>query len=242
MMIVRNLSKTYPPDHTVLQKLSFHADRGELIALVGASGSGKSTLFRCLMLDEKWDEGQYIYNGQDISKPNVLTKWKLRNDWMMLEQKPYLNPEKTALKNVLSALLFKKSWWRLLTNTVSDDDYMEAMDWLDRVGLLDKAKEKTAKLSGGEKQRVAVCRALIKGAKVIFADEPVSGLDPESAGKIIEDLRMMCERNKVVVIIIVHQLELAEKYASRIWGLSGGKIVLDINGRRLTEQEKELVF
>lgn len=242
MIIVRNLSKTYPPGHQVLHRVSFQADEGELIALVGASGSGKSTFFRCLMLKEKWDEGQYIYEGKDITQSSLFEKLKLRNEWMLLEENPSLNPRRSALKNVLSALLFKKSWWRFLTNTVSEDDHMEAMDWLDRVGLLDKAHEPVEKLSGGEKQRVAVCRALIKGARVIFADEPVSGLDPDSAAKVIEDLKTLCVKNKVVVFVILHQVELAEKYASRIWGLSGGKLVVDIAGRRLTQREKDLIF
>ncbi|MGG1599900.1 phosphonate ABC transporter ATP-binding protein [Paenibacillus naphthalenovorans] len=242
MIIVRSLSKTFPPDHRVLQRISFQADEGDLIALLGASGSGKTTFFRCLMLKEKWDEGQYIYDGKDITGLNAWEKFQLRKQWVYLEEKPGLNEKKSAVKNVLSALLFKKSWWRFLTNTVSEDDHMEAMDYLDRVGLLDKAHEPVAKLSGGEKQRVAICKALIKGARVIFADEPVSGLDPEAASRVLEDLRTICRKNKILVFCSLHQVELAEKFATRIWGLSGGKLVVDIAGRRLTQREKDLIF
>jgi phosphonate transport system ATP-binding protein len=242
MIIVRNLSKSFPPDHQILQRISFQADEGELVALVGASGSGKTTFFRCLSLKEKWDEGQYIYDGKDISSIGLWDKLKLRKEWYFLEEKPALNPKKSALKNVLSALLFKKSWWRFLTNSVSEDDHMEAMDYLDRVGLLDKAHEPVEKLSGGEKQRVAVCKALIKGARVIFADEPVSGLDPEAASRVLEDLKVLCQKERMIVLCSLHQLELAEKYGSRIWGLSGGRLVVDIAGRRLTQREKDLIF
>ncbi|SDC52952.1 phosphonate transport system ATP-binding protein [Paenibacillus sp. UNCCL117] len=242
MIIVRNLSKTYPPDHRVLQRLSFQADEGELVALIGASGSGKTTLFRCLMLKEKWDEGQYIYDGRDITGIGAWDKLKLRKQWAYLEEKPQFNPKKSALKNVLGALLFKKSWWRFLTNSVSPDDHMEAMDYLDRVGLLDKAHEPVEKLSGGEKQRVALCRALIKGAKVIFADEPVSGLDPEAASVILQDFQAICRKERLLIFCSLHQVELAEKYGSRIWGLADGKFVVDIAGRRLTQREKDLIF
>ncbi|AEI41645.1 phosphonate ABC transporter ATP-binding protein [Paenibacillus mucilaginosus] len=242
MIIVRNLSKSFPPDSRVLQRLSFQADEGELVTLLGASGSGKTTLFRCLMLQEKWDEGQYIYEGNDITKAGFSEKLKLRKQWAYLEEKPKLNPKKSALKNVLSALLFRKSWVRFLTGTVSEDDHLEAMDYLDRVGLLDKAHEPVEKLSGGEKQRVAVCKAMIKGARVIFADEPVSGLDPEAASRVMEDLQSICRKHKLLVFCSLHQIELAEKYGSRIWGLSGGKLVIDIAGRRLTQREKELIF
>ncbi|WP_159883709.1 phosphonate ABC transporter ATP-binding protein [Paenibacillus puerhi] len=242
MIIVRNLSKTYPPDHQVLQRLSFQADEGELVALIGASGSGKTTLFRCLMLKEKWDDGQFIYDGRDITGIGIWDKLRLGKQWAYLEEKPQFNPKKSALKNVLGALLFKKSWWRFLTNTVSPDDHMEAMDYLDRVGLLDKAHEPIEKLSGGEKQRVALCRALIKGARVIYADEPVSGLDPEAASVILQDFQAICKKEKLLVFCSLHQVELAEKYGSRIWGLAGGKLVVDIAGRRLTQREKDMIF
>jgi len=242
MIIVRNLSKSFPPDHQILSKISFQADEGELIALVGASGSGKSTLFRCLSLKMKWDEGQYIYQGKDISGVRGLEQLKLRKDWAYLEEKPNLNPRKSALKNVLNGLFLHKAWWRILTGTTSNDDHMTAMDYLDKVGLLDKAHEPVEKLSGGEKQRVAIAKALIRGAKVIYADEPVSGLDPEAAIKVLEDLQDICRKDKVLVFCSLHQLELAEKFGSRIWGLSGGKLVVDIAGRRLTQREKELIF
>ncbi|MDF2964477.1 MAG: phosphonate transporter ATP-binding protein [Paenibacillus sp.] len=242
MIIVRNLSKSFPPDHQILSRLSFQADEGELIALIGGSGSGKTTLFRCLSLKEKWDEGQYIYEGKDISGVSGLEQFKLRKDWAFLEEKPNLNPRKSALKNVLSGLFLHKAWWRILTGTTSSDDHMTAMDYLDTVGLLDKAHEPIEKLSGGEKQRVAIAKALIRGAKVIYADEPVSGLDPEAAMRVLEDLKSICQKDKVIVFCSLHQVELAEKFGSRIWGLSGGRLVVDIAGRRLTHREKELIF
>ncbi|OXM87789.1 phosphonate ABC transporter ATP-binding protein [Paenibacillus rigui] len=242
MIIVRNLSKSFPPDHNILSKISFQADEGELIALVGASGSGKTTLFRCLSLKEKWDEGQYIYEGKDISGVRGLEQLKLRKDWAYLEEKPNLNPRKSALKNVLSGLFLHKAWWRMLTGTTSNDDHMTAMDYLDKVGLLDKAHDPVEKLSGGEKQRVAIAKALIRGAKVIYADEPVSGLDPEAAIKVLEDLKSICQKDKVIVFCSLHQVEFAEKYGTRIWGLSGGRLVVDIAGRRLTQREKDLIF
>lgn len=242
MIIVRNLSKSFPPDHKILSKISFQADEGELIALVGASGSGKTTLFRCLSLKDKWDEGQYIYEGKDISGVRGLDQLKLRKDWAYLEEHPNLNPRKSALKNVLSGLFLHRAWWRILTGSTSSDDHMTAMDYLDKVGLLDKAHEPVERLSGGEKQRVAIAKALIRGAKVIYADEPVSGLNPEAASKVMDDLKSICQKDKVIVFCSLHQLELAEKYGTRIWGLSGGRLVVDIAGRRLTQREKDLIF
>jgi phosphonate transport system ATP-binding protein len=242
MIIVRNLSKSFPPDHQILSRLSFQADEGELIALVGGSGSGKTTLFRCLSLKLNWDEGQYIYKGDDISGVKGLEQFKLRKDWAFLEEKPALNPRKSALKNVLSGLFLHKAWWRILTGTTSGDDHMTAMDYLDKVGLLEKAHEPVERLSGGEKQRVAIAKALIRGAKVIYADEPISGLDPEAAMRVMEDLKAVCVKDKVTIFCSLHQVEMAEKFGSRIWGIAEGRLVVDIAGRRLTQREKNLIF
>ncbi|WP_248925754.1 phosphonate ABC transporter ATP-binding protein [Paenibacillus hamazuiensis] len=240
MIIVRNLTKTFPATgQEVLSRVSFQVDEGELVALLGSSGTGKTTLLRCLSLKESWTSGQYIYDSKDITQLSLLDKWKQQRQWAYLEEKPSLNPNQTAYKNVLPSYV---PWWRAMLGMVSTDERITVMDYLEKVGLLDQALEKAEKLSGGEKQRVAVAKALLRGAKVIFADEPVSGLDPESAENVLKDLREICVKEKVVVICILHQVEFAEKYASRIWGLNAGRLVVDIPGRRLTQREKDLIF
>lgn len=242
MITVRNLTKKWNDGTEVLSKVSFQADDGEFIAVVGASGSGKTTLLNCLSLKAKWDQGQYIYNNRDISSINVLEKYSLKKEWGFLNETPDVNPAKTALKNVLDSRYHHMSLARRLTRKVSQDEHVFAMDFLEKVGLLDKGHEPVSKLSGGEKQRVAIAKALIKGAKVIFADEPMKGLQPEAQNRVMEDLRNICQRERVTVICCISNLELAERYASRIWGLSGGKIVLDIAARRLTQREKDQIF
>jgi phosphonate transport system ATP-binding protein len=242
MITVRNLSKKWKDGTEVLSKLSFQVDDGEFIAIVGASGSGKTTLLNCLSLKEKWDHGQYIYNSRDISGINPFQAIGLKKEWGFLTENPDVNPAKNALKNVLDSRYHHMSWIRRLTRKVSQDEHMFAMDYLEKVGLLDKAHDPVSKLSGGEKQRVGIAKALIKGAKVIFADEPMKGLQPEAQNRVMEDLRNVCKRDQVTVICCISNLELAERYATRIWGLSGGKIVMDIAARRLTQREKDMIF
>jgi phosphonate transport system ATP-binding protein len=240
MIIVRNLKKAYPTTgQQVLSRISFQVDKGELVGLLGGSGTGKTTLLRCLALKENWTEGQYIYNGEDISGLGAVGKLKLQREWAFLEEKPALNLKQSAYKNVLPAHV---PLWKAMTGFVSQDERIAVMDYLERVGLLDKSLEVAEKLSGGEKQRVAVAKALLRGAKVIFADEPVSGLDPESAANVMHDLKEIARKEQVVIICVLHQVELAEKYASRIWGLNGGKLAVDIPGRRLTQAEKRQIF
>lgn len=242
MIIVRNLTKRFESGHEVLSKISFQADKGDFIAILGGSGSGKTTLLRCLSLQESWSEGQYIYEGSDITELNFVEKMKMRRKWAMIEEKPYLNLNATAIQNVLSGRYKNTSVFRFLTKIAAKDDHLEAMDLLEHVGLLDKAREKTSKLSGGERQRIAIAQALVQGTEILFADEPVTGLPPESANRVMEDLRNISRKKQVTIICTLHNVELAERFASRIWGLASGKIVLDIAARKLTLREKDIIF
>ncbi|MBD2865211.1 MULTISPECIES: phosphonate ABC transporter ATP-binding protein [Paenibacillus] len=243
MIIVRNLTRTLPEGQTILSKVSFQVDKGEFVGLIGASGSGKSTLLSCIALQQRWTEGQLIVDGTELSDKNVMDKLKLRKDWAYLEERPALNLKKNALKNVFSGRFFQLPLWRKLTGTVSTEEHIRAMDYLERVGLIDKAKMLPAeKLSGGEQQRVAIARALAQGAKVILADEPTKGLDPESAGKVLQDLRALCKDQDLIVICAMQNLEMAERNATRLWGLSGGRLVLDIPARKLTQREKDMIL
>lgn len=240
-VIVRNLTKQFQ-EQTVLSNVSFQVDQGEFIALVGASGSGKSTLLRCLYLTESWTKGEYIIDGKNVAKANALEKMKYRKHWAFLEEKPAINPGQTALKNVLGARWQHMSIVRSLTRKASMDEHVLAMDFLEKVGLLDKAEMKADKLSGGEQQRVVIAKALVQEATVILADDPVKGLAPDAAARVMEDLRSVSERQNVTVICALNQLELAERYAKRIWGLAEGRIVVDVPARKLTMRERSEIL
>lgn len=242
-MIVRNLSKTLTDGQTVLSKVSFQVDRGEFVVVVGASGSGKSTLLSCIALRQTWTEGQFIVDGKELSTAKWTDKLQLRKDWAFLEERPALHPRKNALKNVFSGRFYQLPLWRKLTGTISTAEHILAMDYLERVGLLDKAKMLPAeKLSGGEQQRVAIAKALAQGAKVILADEPTKGLDPDSATKVLQDFRALCKDQNMIVIAAMQNLEMAERNASRLWAMKEGKLVLDIPARKLTQSEKHNIF
>jgi phosphonate transport system ATP-binding protein len=241
MLTVRNLSKVFPPDNQVLSQISFQVDAGEFIAVIGSSGSGKTTLLRCISHQEKWTSGQLIYNSIDITKPGPWDRFKLGKDFAYLEEKPFLNRNKSAVKNVLMGRVYQAPL-RMVTGMSSRNEKIDSMDFLEKVGLLDKGEKKVGQLSGGEQQRVAIAKALILGPKVLVADEPVSGLDPKSTEYILQDLKSLCKERNMSVIATLHKIELAERFATRIWGVSEGRIVLDIPARPLTLNEKMLVF
>lgn len=241
MIKVMHLTKQIPGGPKVLSDISFQTDRGELIAVMGASGSGKTMLLRCLALREDWSRGSLWVDGADMLQKGWAGKLKVRREFAYLEQTPSLNPNRSALKNVLVGTRHQTPLWRMLTGMVRNDDYMGAMDMLENVGLLDKAHAKASALSGGEKQRVAIARALVHGAKVILADEPVTGLDPHSAEQILNDMKAVCRNQQITMIMVLSQGELAERLADRIIGLNRGELVFDISGRRLTQRERQLL-
>ncbi|MBD2847763.1 ATP-binding cassette domain-containing protein [Paenibacillus sp. IB182496] len=238
MIKVSHLTKKIPGGPKILHDISFDVQHGEFVAVVGASGSGKTMLLKCLGLKERWTSGEYFVQGDDVLKQGWTGRRKIRREFAILEEKPALSPNKSALKNVLIGTQSQTPLWRMVTGMVRNDDYMGAMDTIEKVGLLEKAHQKADKLSGGERQRVAISRALVHGAKVLLADEPVSGLDPHAAEQILTDLKALCRKQRLIVVAVLHQSEWAERFADRILGLNEGRLVVDIRGRRLTHGEK----
>ncbi len=241
MIRIKGLTKKIPGGPKVLDDLSFEAYPGDFIAIKGSSGSGKSMLLKCLALQESWTSGSYHFDGKDILKGGFGAKLKLRQEVAYLEEKPFLFPNKTGLKNVIIGSVSQTPAWRRWTGMMRSDDYMGAMEMIEKRGLIDKAHQKASTLSGGERQRMAIARALVHGAKVIAADEPVAGLDPHSADQVLGDLKALCKEQGVIVVAVMHQGDWAERFADRIIGLNKGKLVLDVRGRRLTEREKSLL-
>jgi phosphonate transport system ATP-binding protein len=241
MIVVRNLSKSFPDGGTLFSGIHLDIEEGEFVAVLGASGSGKTVFLRCLGLYEKWSQGKLYYRDMDIFEMGWKGKRLIRKEWALIEEQPRLNPNKSAIKNVLDGSRKHRPWWRLLTGTVPESEYVNGMDYLEKAGLLNKAKAKVGQLSGGEVQRVAIAKALAQGAKVVLADEPVSNLDPHTAEAMIADIRRMCDKHKLTVICTFHKVELAEKYATRLIGLGQKRLLFDVTGRRLTMQEKNAI-
>jgi phosphonate transport system ATP-binding protein len=239
---VDQLVKQYPPEQKVLKNISFEVQPGEFIGVVGASGSGKSTLLKCLALQERWTSGKFIVDGVDIFAQQLSGRRKVKREFAYLEQNPVLSDNRKALKNVLIGRFHQTPLWRMATGMIRSDDYMGAMDTIEQLGLLDKAHKKCSDLSGGEKQRIAIARALVHGADVLLADEPVLGLDPQSAESVLSAFRDLCTKQRKIVIAVFHQVELAEKFATRLWGLHDGTIAVDVKGRRLLQSEKALIL
>jgi phosphonate transport system ATP-binding protein len=147
----------------------------------------------------------------------------------------------TALQNVLAGRLGYVPAWRGWLRRFERADRLLALECLDRVGLVNKARQRADTLSGGEQQRVAIARALAQQPDVILADEPVASLDPRISAGIMELLGGICHRDGVALVCSLHQMHLAQAYADRIVGLKDGRIVVDTPaGAFDTERAKRL--
>lgn len=238
MIVISGLTRKIPEGKIILNNVNARLEPGTFIAVVGSSGSGKSALLKALALKEIWTSGEYKVDGKDLIEAGFIAKLRYRRQVAFLEQKPILYEKKSALKNVLIGAAEQTPLWRRLTGSIRSDDYMGGMDMLEHVGLLDKAKQPVEKMSGGERQRIAIARSLVHGAKLVLADEPVSGLDPHSAEEMMQTLKKLCHEKGTTIVAALHRVELAEKFADEIWGMQDGQLVLNVRGRRLTAAEK----
>jgi len=238
MIVISGLTRKIPEGKTILDQVSARLEPATFIAVVGASGSGKSALLKALALREHWSSGEYKVDGKDLMQAGWLARMKFRRNVAYIEQKPLLLENKSALKNVLIGVAGQTPLWRRLIGSVRSDDYMGGMEMLEAVGLIDLAQQKVDKMSGGERQRIAIARSLVHGAQLVLTDEPVSGLDPHSSEEMMRTLKKLCAEKGTTIVAALHRLELAEKFADEIWGMQDGRIVLQVKGRRLTAAEK----
>ena len=133
----------------------------------------------------------------------------------------------TVIKNVLTAFVPDLPWWRAFFGVFTKEEKLKALEALDKVGILDKAFVRTDQLSGGQQQRVALARTLAQNPEIILADEPVAALDPVTAKQVMDDFDRINKEMKITVLINIHHVDLALKYASRVIGVRAGEVIYD---------------
>lgn len=214
----RNVTKNYPGKVTAVDSVSFKIGPGEFISLVGPSGAGKSTLIRLLTCEEAPTKGQVLVTGRDISKlqPKELPYYRRKVGIIFQDFK--LLPKKTVYENVAFAL------------EVSDASAKEIEDQVPKiieiVGLTQRTNAFSEELSGGEKQRVSIARALVHKPKLLIADEPTGNLDPVATWEIIE-LLFKINKQGTIVLLATHDKEVVDALERRVITMRAGKIVSD---------------
>ncbi|MCW3844849.1 ATP-binding cassette domain-containing protein [Micromonospora yasonensis] len=205
-------------DRDVLHGIDVTVAAGELLAVLGANGSGKSTLLRAAAGLAPTTAGTVTVDGR--TRRNL--------DIALIFQQIHLVRRRSVLDNVCAGALGRLPLRRSLVPALFPRAVREeAMACLDRVGLAHRAHDRAGTLSGGQQQRVAIARALHQRAPVILADEPVSALDPAAAEQVLALLAELAHAENLAVLAVLHQPDLARRYANRLVGLRDGRIVLD---------------
>lgn len=216
MIKAEHLSKNFGKLHA-LHDVSLNVDKGEVVCLIGPSGSGKSTFLRCIHGLEIPDEGKRYLDGELMDMNDKAKYREQRNRMGFVFQHFNLFPNKTVLQNCtfpqISAL--KKS---------EEEAENTALDYLGKVGLLDKKDAYPNQLSGGQKQRVAIARALCMDPEIMLFDEPTSALDPEMIKEVLEVMQDLAAQG-MTMIVVTHEMGFARKVGSRVVFLEAGKIV-----------------
>ncbi|MDD5031525.1 MAG: phosphonate ABC transporter ATP-binding protein [Patescibacteria group bacterium] len=238
MIKIENLSHTYRDrEKEAIKNINLHVQKGESLVIIGSSGSGKSTLLKAINRTIEPTAGKIFIAGEDIlSSPNKKVR-QIRGSIGMIFQNFNLIERETVLKNVLDGRSRYNNNLNIILGRFSQDDYRVARESLQMVGLAAHEQDRVANLSGGEKQRVAMARALSQKPEVILADEPVSSLDPKLMKEIMDLLKNICDEKNITLISSLHFLDFARQYSSRIIGMREGEIIFDGSESDLTDHD-----
>ena len=225
---IEHLTKVYERGEVrALNDVSFEVNRGEFLILIGLSGSGKSTFLRCVNRLIEPTSGSVYLNGEDVTRANPTQLRRVRRQIGMVFQQFNLVRRSSVLTNVLAGRLGYVPKWRSALGRFPREDIEKAKACLERVGLREKMYTRADQLSGGQQQRVGIARALMQDPELLFADEPVSALDPATSNSILQYLEQMNKSDGVTVICALHFLSLARRYGTRIIALKDGEIVFE---------------
>lgn len=228
MIKIDKISKKFDKKK-IFNKISFNINDNEKLLIIGPSGCGKTTLIRCINGLEKIDSGNIYLN--DVNVKNI-DKVYLKNKIGMVFQNYNLFPHLTVGENIaLAPTILKLGTKKEINNTVRE--------LLEKVNILDKINEYPKKLSGGEKQRIAIARALATKPEIILLDEPTSALDP---GTINDLLELLNELSKTTTIVVVsHDMDLIKNYADKVLFLKDGEIVKYGAPKEILSSDNEIV-
>ena len=214
----KNITKTYTiaeREIRVLDNVSLSVNPGEILVIAGSSGSGKTTLLSLLSGLDKPSAGRVLLENKDITDTSEDDLAPLRNEIIgFVFQSFHLVPSLTALENVMFPAEIRR-------DPLARD---KAADLLNRVGMQNRSTNYPQQLSGGEMQRVAICRAIINNPKIIFADEPTGNLDSENGKAVLELLLEFQKERRTTLVLVTHSADIA-RIAHRMIVLKDGRIL-----------------
>ena len=239
---IQGLVKAYRPGQPVLKGIDLDFDGHGLTAIIGPSGTGKSTLVRVINRLVDPTEGAVVFKGVDLARVEGRALREARRRIGMVFQEYNLVERLTVMENLLTGRLGYLSPFKAWLRRFDPADIEHAFELLDTVGLSSFANQRADALSGGQRQRVGIARALMQRPEMLLADEPTSSLDPKTSVEIMELLKAQGEMHKIPVLVNIHDVELARRFADRIVGMTGGHVVFDGPPERLTDEHLKLIY
>jgi phosphonate transport system ATP-binding protein len=239
---IRGLSKEYRRGVPVLRDVSLTVAPTGITAIIGPSGTGKSTLIRCINRLVEPTSGQVLVHGVDVTRLNRRKLREMRRRIGMVFQEYNLVERLTVMENVLSGRLGYMSSVKAWLRRYPRDDIDAAFELLDTVGLAEQANQRADALSGGQRQRVGIARAVMQRPQIMLADEPTSSLDPKTSVEIMELMVSIAKTRNIPVVVNIHNVPLARRFATHIIGMTGGRIVYDGEPAGLTDEYLKQIY
>lgn len=239
---ISSLHHSYVAGTPVLKNINLIIDTPGIIAIIGPSGTGKSTLLRCINRLVTPTSGNILFDGTDLTKISGLALRRKRRLIGMVFQEYNLVERLSVMENVLSGRLGYMSSLNVWRRKFSSADIDTAYDLLELVGLQNFARQRADALSGGQRQRVGIARAVMQNPYILLADEPTSSLDPKTSVEIMELMETFARRNNIPVLVNMHDVNLAKRFAGRMIGMTGGEIIFDGDANSLRETHLKQIY
>lgn len=241
-LTVTRLVKEYVPGKPVLKDISFSVQGCTTVAIIGPSGTGKSTMLRCINRLIEPSGGTITVAGQDMTRLSGRQLRLARHGIGMVFQEFNLVERLTVIENVLCGVLGITPVWRAWLRKFSQAHVDRAFELIDMVGLTDFATARADALSGGQRQRVGIARAVMQNPCLLMADEPTSSLDPKTSVEIMTLLNDFSKARSIPLLINIHDVLLAKRFADRVIGMSQGSIVFDGPPAGLTDEHLKRIY
>lgn len=239
---VSGLAMRYPTGRMALTDTSLSLAAGELVVILGANGCGKSTLLRCIAGMLQPTAGRVLVAGRPMTNLTGQALSEARMALGMVFQNANLVKRRSVIANVLTGTLGRHRTLATALGRLPQSERPFAMHCLEEVGLASFAEQRAGTLSGGQAQRVSIARALAQRPLAVLADEPVASLDPEASEELMGLLRRLAHEDGLGVLCVLHQPDLARRYADRILGMKSGIVQFDTKPVEVQEAQVSALY